>query len=514
MRPALPTLLLLLLLVLTPAAAPGQSYSLYGDLRGGVLYDHLPASGQAQQLSALASVQAQHRLSFELLEFSALHSLTWLGGAYAGLLQASLPAELQSLAGGSLPIHRIDEAFAELYLGRSAAITVGKQRMSWGTARSFTPTDVIHPDGPLPTATEGFTGISGNATIGAGILLAAGVSLDQALAAAAASAADGASADPFWQDLRYAARGSLLLFRNLELAPSVVYQRDRSLRPGLGASVSAGPVLFFAEGAGEFHNPYYYPVVDPALLEDASADSELWRQGVLAATSLEQAVGRAADGPGDPRPVATAGLEWSPRVGPVTATLTAEYLYNGLGYSAAEREDLYRLIRALRPDVPVPPPTGISALLGGAGFGPGSGLTAGAGSSGAGTAGDGTGDPGVDGASEAVAALAAAPPTGSVAGTAHPLGLPPLLGRHYAIPTLSLEIAGYVTVSSRGLVNLADGSVLGQHGVTITPASSFDIDLVASWAAGRAYESELGTFPGEQVPPGRIAAGAFVTIHF
>lgn len=494
MRTALPALLLLLLLLM-PVAAPAQSYSLYGDLRGGVLYDYLPESAEAQQLSSLAAIQAHHRLSFELLEFSAVQSLTWLGGAYAGLLQASLPAELQPLVGGALPLHRIDTVSAELYLGGSAAVSLGKQRMSWGTARSFTPSDVMHPDGPLPTATEGFTGVSGNLTLGTGVLLAAGVSLDQALAAdsASASGSEGARADPFWRDLRYAARSSILLFRNLELTPSVVYQEERSLRPGLGASMSAGPLLFFAEGAGEFHNPYYYPVAET----DAQAASTLERGG-----------------PDDPRWVATAGVEWSPRFGPVTATLGAEYLYNGLGYSAAEREDLYLLVRTLRPEAPVPPPTGISALLGGAGFGPGSGITAGAGSSGAETAGDGTGDPTAPGASEAVAALAAAPPTGSVAGTAHPLGLPPLLGRHYAIPTLSLEIAGYVTVSSRGLVNLTDGSVLGQHGVTITPASSFDIDLVASWAAGRAYESELGTFPGEQLPPGRVRGGAFVTIHF
>jgi len=68
--------------------------------------------------------------------------------------------------------------------------------MSWGTARTFTPTDVIHPDGPLPTATEGFTGMSGNMAVGAGVLLAAGVSVDQALAAAPPTGSVAGTAHP------------------------------------------------------------------------------------------------------------------------------------------------------------------------------------------------------------------------------------------------------------------------------------------------------------------------------
>jgi hypothetical protein len=97
---------------------------------------------------------------------------------------------------------------------------------------------------------------------------------------------------------------------------------------------------------------------------------------------------------------------------------------------------------------------------------------------------------------------------------AHPLGLPPFLGLHYALPQLTIDVAGYVSATTLGMASVADGSALVTQSITVTPTSSFDITLLGSVALGEEYESEFGTFPGTTTLPGRISAGIGAAIHF
>jgi hypothetical protein len=464
-------LVTLLALAVVPApSAPAQSYSLYGDIHALTVYDHLPESEREHSLGAGALVTGHHRLSFDRLDFSAIHRFAWLGGTYADAAAAPPPV-----------LHHVDEAFAEVYLGTAATLRAGKHRMSWGTARTFTPSDSMHPDGSVPSATEGFVGLSGSVTAGPSAGVEAGVAVDNALS----------GTREFWRDLRYGGRGSLFLFNRLEVAPSLVFQEDTTFRPGLGASVNLGPLLLFAEGAAEFLNSYRYPEVDEELLDAASGDGATGGGDtgggaeqpapVILATSFTEAARW------EPAYLAAAGVEWSHFFGSVETSVTAEYLFNGMGYTPAERQDLYDYVDALREEGPVPPPAGITGFLGGGALGSAA-AAGGASSGGAGADGAGAGG--------------------------HPLGVPPLVGRHYVLPRLSVDVAGYVSVAAAAAVNLADGSVLGLQRVTVTPTSSFDVSLFTTWAAGTRYESDFGTFPGRELPPGRVRVGADAAVHF
>ncbi|NBC28469.1 MAG: hypothetical protein GVY29_00580 [Spirochaetes bacterium] len=437
-------LLILTTFATTPATA--QSYSLYGDISALAAYDYLPTAEREQALGAAVVLSGHHRLSFDSLDFSAIHSFTWLAGSYAdaAITVGDGGGSGPNTASSSPPlVHHVDEAFAEIYLGTAATLRAGKHRMSWGTARTVTPSDSMHPDGSLPSATEGFIGLSAGVTASPSVVVEAGLAIDQALSGDRA----------FWRDLRYGGRASLFLLNTIELAPSLVFQEGATFRPGLGASANIGPFLAFAEGAAEFLNPYRYPEVDQAIPATSFTEAQDWEPAYLVA----------------------AGAEWSHFFGPVEASLTAEYLFNGVGYTTAERQDLYNYVEVLRADGSVPPPVGIAGFLGG-------------GASGAAAAG------------------------GSAA--RHPLGLPPLLGRHYALPQLSVGVAGYLTVTAAAAVNVTDGSVLGLQRVTVTPAGSLDISAFTNWATGSAYESEFGTFPGEALPPGRVRVGIDAVLHF
>ena len=466
-----------------------QSYSLYGDIETALLYDYLADGVPEHTVSGLTSVVGNHRLSFDMLEFTATHRFTWIAGGYAGAAAAAAQSAAQAgddgavagdgtsvtvvngeapaaTAGGAVgagtqgtgtPIflHEVDTASAELFLGTRASLRAGKHRLSWGTARTLTPSDSVHPDGALPAATEGFLGLSGSFTAGPSAVLEAGVAVDDALDLSAAGGAQG-SDRAFRRDLRYAGRGSFFLFNTLEVAPSMVFQDDATARPGLGLSANLGSVLLFAEGAAELLNPYRYPEISGDGTAGAPPSERL--------TAAEE---------WEPAWLASAGAEWSRAFGPVQVTLTGEYFYNGVGYSNAEREQLYDMVKAAWQDQPgsIPPPAGMMALLGGA----------------------------------------AAP---SPDRAAHPLGLPPFLGLHYALPQLTIDVAGYVSATTLGIASVGDGSALVTQRITITPTSSFDVTLLGSVALGEEYESEFGTFPGTTTLPGRISAGIGAAIHF
>jgi hypothetical protein len=451
-----------------------QSYSLYGDIQSYGIYNYLPDAADLPDrdrrdryaFSAVARIQAQHRLSLGDVTFSAVHSLTGIGGSYARAAAEVIDAETRLSSGAWLPIHRVQTARAELFLGSSAAIRIGKQRMSWGVPRTFTPTDSLHPDGAVPTAQEGFVGISGDLALGPNLVLAGGINFDDALAEHTAGTADVADL-PFYRRLRYAARASLFVFRSLELAPSVVFQEEQTARPGLGFSLPVGPVLFYGEGAAEFLNSRRYPtgtVGSPASITFDPADT------------------------GEPAFQAVAGVDWSSSWRALTLNLSGEYLYNGFGYSDVERTLLDDAATTWRRHAPVPGPAGVSALLGGGALGVDTGT-------GAALSGAPEGD-----TTEATGADSPLPPA------SYPRDLPALPARHYLLPQITLDIAGYLSLSGLAAVALDDGGVTAAQQLTVTPTGSLDVSLITAWT--------LDEVSARARLPGSLQLGLGMVLHF
>jgi hypothetical protein len=98
-------------------------------------------------------------------------------------------------------------------------------------------------------------------------------------------------------------------------------------------------------------------------------------------------------------------------------------------------------------------------------------------------------------------------------GAFEPHEIPLFLGRHYVSQTLSLGIAGYVELESGVVMNAADLSYEAEQTVRVTALSGVDFFTTARWYGG-GTDTELGTFPDDVTPPGRVQVELGSVVHF
>lgn len=302
--------LLVLLLICADAAA--QDYSLFGTIRGRATAHVLPEADTGIVLSGKAQLSASHRLSFDSSE-------------------AVLAHRIDVLPGGDLS-HTVLEGYLALYPSPSVTLYAGRQRLDWGMGYLFSPTDVLHPGsaslGFDDSAEQGFLGFASTVTLGANGTVTAAAAADDTLAPPIESPADlhvhatsgpgGNAGTPawntteFWKLLTYGGNATFFV-PPIDAAVSLVYRFERTFRPGVALSVGFGRGVLYAEGAVELHNGRDYPEGTPPVSLESPP---LW----------------------EPFPIVAVGSEMPLTVGPADITVTAEYLYNSVGYTDEEAD--------------------------------------------------------------------------------------------------------------------------------------------------------------------------------
>ncbi|MFW5695658.1 MAG: hypothetical protein ACOCYB_10850 [Alkalispirochaeta sp.] len=138
--------------------------------------------------------------------------------------------------------HEIYQAYVSVRAGDQVALRAGRQRLNWGTGWTFSVTDALHPQSPDSEVEPGFDGLS------VSFHPSPNLSLEVALAVQDALATEDLN------DLRQAAYISAYL-APVDLSLSLVHQYATMLRPGIGLSLPAGPLLIAGEAAVETYDP-------------------------------------------------------------------------------------------------------------------------------------------------------------------------------------------------------------------------------------------------------------------
>ncbi|MEX2443403.1 MAG: hypothetical protein WD492_07350 [Alkalispirochaeta sp.] len=269
-----PTLLIATIAVFAVPAPPpvaAQDYSLFGSVetRGATIYrKDSPVVVDATLRgtwypSAVTRLAATHRLTLGSdsapAELLVDHAITAIPvGASDGdgnaLTDAFAPAPgstgsatgtAGTGAGAATAVvlgHEIYQAYVSVRGGDHVALRAGRQRLNWGTGWTFSVTDALHPQSPNSEVEPGFDGIS------VAYLPSPNLSLEAAIAVQDALATEQL------QDLRQAAYISAYV-APVDIALSVVHQYATMLRPGIGMSVPAGPLLIAGEAAFEAYDP-------------------------------------------------------------------------------------------------------------------------------------------------------------------------------------------------------------------------------------------------------------------
>ena len=206
--------------------------------------------------------------------------------------------------------HDLEEGYIRLLPSPSLTMALGRQRLNWGAGYTYSATDALHPQTAEADRDVGFDGISGS------WFPTPDLSVTLALALQDAYEVSRQPGDvDAWRRLRYAGYLSSYL-GNLQIDPSIVYEPDTILRPGVSTSFTVAGLLLSLEGAVEFHNRNIYPTgknfTQPDLFE--------------------------------PYPISSGAAEYSFPVGDLTITTISEYLYNGLGYDKAEFDTLVSFV--------------------------------------------------------------------------------------------------------------------------------------------------------------------------
>jgi hypothetical protein len=145
-------------------------------------------------------------------------------------------------ATGVVLSHELYQGYVSLHPGDRLAVRLGRQRLNWGTGWTWSVSDALHPQSADSEVEPGFDGGS------VSLLVSPNLSIELALAGQDAFA----TSDP--EDLRTAGYISAYL-PPVDIALSVVHQRETTLRPGIGVSLPVGPVLLAGEAAVEAYDP-------------------------------------------------------------------------------------------------------------------------------------------------------------------------------------------------------------------------------------------------------------------
>ncbi len=210
-----------------------------------------------------------------------------------------------------LPLIQLDEAWLKFDLDRRVFLTVGKQRIKWGAARFWNPTDFLNRERLDPLSVVDLRlGVP---------LIKVHVPFERAGGNLYAVALLDGAAEP--QQIGGAGRVEWVIGPS-EVSATVVGRKDAPLRIGADVSAGVGPLEVRLEGAvthGEESPEWvgtWQPEPDgavPATLPGATDRSDEW---------IPQAVG---------------SVEWGiPYGDDDTLYVTGEYFYNGAGYDDAE----------------------------------------------------------------------------------------------------------------------------------------------------------------------------------
>ena len=255
-------------------------YSLYGDINLSPGYKFNPDIHPENKLIAELEVTANHRLLMSFGEFYAHHSLS-----------------IDETADFN---HNIYEVYLYLMPHDNVTLSFGKQRINWGTAYAFSPTDRLHPQTGVWDLETGFPGVAVTYAFSSDISLTACVSIENSIEHYKSA---------FWEDFRYALYFSALLGK-ADLFVSTVYQYDEILVPGVGFSYDLFGFIIYSEAAIEFHNQTLYP--------------NNWERPDL----------------GKPYFSIDSGVEKTISGDNLSFTFVTEYLYRQSGYTK-EEEDLF-----------------------------------------------------------------------------------------------------------------------------------------------------------------------------
>ncbi|HUX51739.1 MAG TPA: hypothetical protein VMW73_13160, partial [Spirochaetia bacterium] len=433
-----------------PQNAVAQDNSLFGSVETSVTDSIAGGSSQLSSIAGLApygqilsgGVKAHfiERSTFDGGELYVDDTLSWLGGSDGGMLS-------NSLAQGYVAISPLPEL----------TLVVGKRRISWGAGYAFFPGDLINPPASPDNRSSGFYGILATIAPSASFTLTAAVRFDTAfpaLSTLTGSTSTAVGVDPSslpflaaylptipdnpWLSLRYALYADML-FGNLDLYAATTYQYSSVLRPAAGFSLDLGGVIANGEVAVEFSNSSLYPVASSTAFEHPAF--------------------------GTPYPIFTVGLQRTVTSDAGSYAITAEYLYDGMGYTAAQEGTVCGdLLQAL------------SAI---------SGSTS---------------------AAKLRAAYASADASSSAWFSSG--SVIPAFGRHYVAVSLSASAGTAFEATAAALVNLQDGSFAVQPELRLSWQSGVELFTRAVVAWGPNDHSEFGLLP----TPVTVTTGAVV--HF
>ena len=230
-----------------------------------------------------------------------------------------------------MPEISVYEAYLRVFPVSWLSLSLGRHRFTWGNGLLLSPSDSFQPSafggitGEMPTTLQdsadqtGFTGIGAQFFPSADLTASLGVAVDDAL-----------SAGLLAPD-RVRAGGILsFLVGPADCFVSGVYQENRTLRPGAGASVDVEGVILRAEAGLELTDTIDYPS----------------RSGSGVAFGRDTA--------GTPRPGVSAGMEKVFSSGDDTLSLFGEYLYLGWGYSRDQERLFLSSVPAAALSIPQP----------------------------------------------------------------------------------------------------------------------------------------------------------------
>lgn len=426
--------------VLVPGAVSAQSAMTSGDVEisaadslassNSTLSSLAGATARAQILSGVAKLHLSERLTYKRSELYLDDTLSLYQGVDGSVLA-------NKIIQGYLAVTPIPEF----------TVVVGKRRLPWGYGYAFAPGDRMDPPPNPQERSDGFYGMTATLSPSASFTVTGAVRLDTAFpqldslagftpSPSASGSSGGAAALPFlsaylpspaanpWARLRYALYLDSL-FGNLDTYAAVTYQWQQVLRPVVGFSLDVGGVIANGAAALELSNPDLYPT--------GSSTGGAYRQPAF----------------GKPYPLFTLGLQRTVETNNGSFGMTAEYLYDGTGYDAAQAATFYGDLMAALAAVPAGTYTVADYVAGNAAAG--AWLSSGEGI--------------------------------------------PRLGRNYAAVSISASATKLFSAALAGLVNLQDGSFAIQPEVRFTRLSGVDLFTRAIITWGRNDHSEFGLNP-------------------
>lgn len=283
------------LFALAAVHTAAQDYSLYGDLEVEVL-----GARTGQPAGEDRADRVDRTISTGTI-LRAHHLLTYPWGEAVVRHRFRVTGESHIHDGQQILHHYLQQAALVMWPVEALTIQLGRHSLPWGMGAAFFPGDALHPERTRDGEDRGFDGASGTWTFSPDWTIAVAGRVDTAV---------GSREESPRYPLRHLRWAGLIsgFMGTTEVSASVVYQHEAVLRPAVGVSFPAGPVIVHGEAALEVIGT-----------ERSTPDGTARGAGVGAAD------GTSTDGP------AAAGARYTIFTGSHAITLALEYLYTEQG---------------------------------------------------------------------------------------------------------------------------------------------------------------------------------------